>query len=54
MRVQLVAVAQPDHPLHRYGRALTQRDLCAYRHLVVRDSGSKRDRCAVSVAVDQR
>ncbi len=54
MRVRLVAVAQADHPLHRYGRALTQRDLRAYRHLVVRDSGSKRDRRAVSVEVDQR
>jgi DNA-binding transcriptional LysR family regulator len=54
MRVRLVAVAQADHPLHRYGRALTQRDLRAYRHLVVRDSGGKRDRRAVSVEVDQR
>jgi DNA-binding transcriptional LysR family regulator len=54
MRVRLIAVAQADHPLHRYGRALTQRDLRAYRHVVVRDSGGRRDRRAVSVEVDQR
>jgi DNA-binding transcriptional LysR family regulator len=54
MRVRLIAVAQADHPLHRYGRALTRRDLRAYRHLVVRDTGGKRDRRAVSIEVDQR
>ena len=40
--------------LHHLGRELTYRDLRAYRHLVVRDSGIKRDRRAVSVEVDQR
>ncbi|MEC4747202.1 LysR family transcriptional regulator [Methylomicrobium sp. Wu6] len=54
MRIRLIAVAHADHPLHRYGRELTHHDLRAYRHLVVRDSGSKRDRRAVSVEVDQR
>lgn len=54
MRVRLITVAHADHPLHRYGRTLTRRDLRAYRHVVVRDSGSKRDRRAVSVEVDQR
>lgn len=54
MRIRLIAVAQADHPLHRYDRALTRHDLRAYRHVVVRDSGSKRDRRAVSVEVDQR
>jgi DNA-binding transcriptional LysR family regulator len=54
MRIQLVAVAHADHPLHRQGRGLTHRDLRAYRHVVVRDSGSKRDRRAVSVEVDRR
>lgn len=54
MRVRLITVAHADHPLHRYGRELTRRDLRAYRHIVVRDSGSKRDRRAVSVEVDQR
>lgn len=54
MRIRLITVAHADHPLHNYGRELTHRDLRAYRHLVVRDSGSKRDRRAVSVEVDQR
>ena len=54
MRVRLHAVAHADHPLHQAGRELTYRDLRAYRHLVVRDSGAKRDRRAVSVEVDQR
>lgn len=54
MRIQLCAVAHADHPLHHYGRELTYRDLQAHRHLVVRDSGSRRDRCTVSVEVEQR
>lgn len=54
MRVRLLAVAHADHPLHRYERLLTQRDLRDYRHVVVRDSGSRRDRSAVSVDVEQR
>ncbi len=54
MRIRLIAVAHTGHPLHQFGRELTNRDLRAFRHLVVRDSGSKRDRRAVSVEVDQR
>ena len=54
IRIRLQAVAHADHPLHHYGRELTYRDLRAYRHLVVRDSGDNRDRRAVSVEVDQR
>ncbi|HEY3325648.1 MAG TPA: LysR family transcriptional regulator [Novimethylophilus sp.] len=54
MRIRLLAVAHADHPLNHHGRELTYRDLRAYRHLVVRDSGTKRDRRAVSVEVDQR
>lgn len=54
MRAKLIAVAHVNHPLHHYGRALTNQDLKAYRHIVVRDSGSKRDRRAMSVEVDQR
>ena len=51
---QVSAVAHADHPLHRLGREVTQRDLRAHRHIVVRDTGAKRDRKAVSVEVDQR
>jgi DNA-binding transcriptional LysR family regulator len=54
MRVRLLAVAHADHPLHHQGRELTYRDLRTYRHIVVRDSGAKRDQRAVSVEVDQR
>ena len=54
MRIRLQAVAHADHPLHHQGRELSYRDLRAYRHVVVRDSGAKRDHRAVSVEVDQR
>ncbi len=54
MRMRVIPVARPDHPLHRYGRKLTVRDLRAHRHLVVRDSGLLRDPRSVSVEVDQR
>lgn len=54
VRVQLLAVAHVDHPLHRLGRSLTNLDLQAYRHVVVRDSGINRDRRAITVEVDQR
>ena len=54
MRIRLLAVAHADHPLHHQGRELSYRDLRAYRHVVIRDSGTKRDQRAVSVEVDQR
>lgn len=54
MQMPVLAVAHRDHPLHRLDREITERDLRAYRHVVVRDSGAKRDRRAVSVEVDQR
>ena len=53
-QVSVVAVAHRDHALHRLGRELSLRDLADHRHVVVRDSGAKRDRKAVSVEVDQR
>jgi DNA-binding transcriptional LysR family regulator len=54
MRINLRAVAHADHPLHHYGRELSYRDLRAHRHVVVRDSGAKRDRRTATVEVDQR
>lgn len=54
MRSRVIAVAHPSHPLHRLGRELSYRDLRAYRHLVVRDSGAVRDRRAASIEVEQR
>jgi DNA-binding transcriptional LysR family regulator len=54
LRFRGVLVAHPQHPLHRLGRKVTLRDLRAHRHVVVRDTGSRRDLRAVSVEVDRR
>lgn len=54
VRLRIIPVAHPDHALHRLGRPLTIRDLRRHRHVTVRDSGSKRDRRAVLVEVEQR
>jgi DNA-binding transcriptional LysR family regulator len=54
MRINLRAVAHVDHPLHHFDRELSYRDLRAFRHVVVRDSGAKRDRRTATVEVDQR
>lgn len=51
---RFIAVAHPDHPLHRLGHELTLQDLHAYRHLVVRDSGHRRSMGTFSVDVEQR
>jgi DNA-binding transcriptional LysR family regulator len=42
LRMRLIAVAHPDHPLHKLGRAATHQDLRAHRQLVVRESSSTR------------
>ena len=54
LRIRAIPVAHPDHPLHQLKRKLTLRDLRAYRHLLVRDSGSRRDARARSMEVEQR
>jgi len=54
MRVKLLAVAHSAHPLHHQDRELSNLDLQAYRHVVVRDSGSNRDSRAITVEVNQR
>lgn len=43
MPVHFIAAAAPDHPLHLLGRELTLDDLREHRHIIVRDSGSRRD-----------
>ena len=50
----LLAVASPDHPLHRLGRELGEKDLRPWRHLQVRATGSVRDRRSTTVEVEQR
>ena len=52
--VHFVPVAHPQHALHRLGREITLRDLRRHRHLVVRDSGSQRDKTTSTVDVEQR
>jgi len=54
MHSRVIAVAHPDHPLHGLGRPLTATDLRAHRHIVVRDSGTTRDRGTTTVDVAQR
>jgi DNA-binding transcriptional LysR family regulator len=54
MRLRVIAVAHPEHPLHALGRELSYGDLRGHRHLTVRDTGANRDRRAVTVEVEQR
>ncbi len=42
MRLRFLAMAHPQHPLHRLGRELTLTDLRQHRHLIIRDTGSQR------------
>jgi DNA-binding transcriptional LysR family regulator len=51
---QIVPVAHPDHELHKLGRPVEIRDLRKHRHLVVRDSGTKRDKKVRTFDVAQR
>lgn len=44
MPLRFVCMAAPAHPLHQLGRPITRDDLKRHRHLVIRDSGSVRDR----------
>jgi len=53
MQVRFVAAAHPDHPLHRLGRALSLADLKQHRHLVVRETGSRRS-SELSLEADER
>jgi len=43
MQLRFVPVAHPGHALHRLGRKLTMQDLRKHRHLVVRETGARRD-----------
>lgn len=47
LRYRAVAAAAPGHALHRLGRPLGIEDLKGHRHLVIRDSGSRRVRPSV-------
>jgi DNA-binding transcriptional LysR family regulator len=54
LSVRFLPVAHPDHELHKLGRPLDVRDLRKYRHLVVRDSSTKRDKNVRTVEAAQR
>lgn len=54
MTLRFVPVASPDHPLHQLGRDLTPRDLKQHRHIVVRESGTRRDTKSLTVETAQR
>ena len=42
IRMPLILVAHPQHPLHKLSRPVTQRDLRSHRHIVVRESDVRR------------
>jgi DNA-binding transcriptional LysR family regulator len=44
MAIEAVAVAHPDHPLHRLGRKITERDLRAHRRILIRDTAVQREK----------
>lgn len=52
--IEFVAVAHPDHPLHRLGRALTHNDLQSHLQVVIRDSGRRQPRDAGWLGAEQR
>jgi DNA-binding transcriptional LysR family regulator len=53
MQLRMIMAAHPDHPLHRLGRPLTLDDLKGHRHLVVRETDTRRAR-EPSIAAEER
>ncbi|ROH93534.1 LysR family transcriptional regulator [Stagnimonas aquatica] len=54
MQMYILPMAHPDHPLHHLGRPLKPDDLRQHRHIVVRDSGSRRDESTLTIDAQQR
>ena len=54
MQMRMLLVTAPDHPLQHLGHRPDAADLRAHRHLVVRDSGSRRDRTPLALEAQQR
>ncbi len=54
IQLRFIAVAHPDHPLHQLNRPLTIRDLEQERHLVIRETGTKRSTNVLSPQSPQR
>ena len=53
MQTRMVPAAHPSHALHQLGRPLGVMDLKGQRHLVIRETGSRRDK-ETSVLTNQR
>lgn len=54
MQVEFIAVAHPEHPLHRLGHELTEQHLRVHRQFVVRDTGLRRQQDAGTLVGEQR
>ncbi|NKI34422.1 LysR family transcriptional regulator [Wenzhouxiangella sp. XN79A] len=54
MDMEFLCCAAPSHPLHRLGRELTLDDLRRHRHLLVRDTGSRRRAGVRGLEAEQR
>lgn len=53
-KIELIAVAHQQHPLHQLGRELTWDDLRKHRQVVVKDSGTRENRDAGWLGAEQR
>jgi hypothetical protein len=53
-RVEFIAVAHPDHPLHRLNRELSFQDLETQMQVVIRDSGRQQPRDVGWLGAEQR
>lgn len=54
LRYRAICAAAPSHPLHQLQRPLAIQDLRGHRHLVIRDSGTRRVRPSVWEVTEQR
>jgi DNA-binding transcriptional LysR family regulator len=53
MNVRFVLAAHPSHPLHHLDRPVVPADLRPHRHLIIRDSGSRRVRATRAIATQR-
>ncbi|MGH8442709.1 MAG: LysR family transcriptional regulator [Nevskiaceae bacterium] len=53
MTVRFVLSAAPSHPLHQLGRPIVAADLKPHRHLIIRDTGSRRVRATNAIATQR-
>lgn len=51
---RVTPVAHPDHELHKLGRPVEYRDLRKHRHIIVRDTSTKRDKQARTLDATRR